>query len=133
MFYKNFISIYKQKIINNLQNLKQLFHANKINIQDKNMIKNITKRFKKWIIYNVKWIIIFNFPPSIHYKLSTKKDFSPWSLAFSPSFGRSGEAVGLSAISFSAALQKDAAPIPNALAAIKNLKLKFENWKSVSV
>ena len=29
--------------------------------------------------------------------------------------GRSGEAVGLSAISFSAALQKDAAPIPNAL------------------
>ena len=33
--------------------------------------------------------------------------------------GRSGEAVGLSAISFSAALQKDAAPIPNALAAIK--------------
>ena len=42
--------------------------------------------------------------------------------------GRSGEAVGLSAISFSATLQKDAAPIPNALAAIKNLKLKFENW-----
>jgi hypothetical protein len=36
-------------------------------------------------------------------------------------------AVGLSAISFSASLQKDAAPIPNALAAIKNLKLKFEN------
>ena len=32
-------------------------------------------------------------------------------------FGRSGKAVGLSAISFSAALQKDAAPIPNALAA----------------
>ena len=30
-------------------------------------------------------------------------------------------------------LAKDAAPIPNALAAIKNLKLKFENWKSVSV
>ena len=29
-------------------------------------------------------------------------------------FGRSGYAVGLSAISFSAALQKDAAPIPNA-------------------
>ena len=28
--------------------------------------------------------------------------------------GRSGKAVGLSAISFSAALQKDAAPIPNA-------------------
>ena len=34
-------------------------------------------------------------------------------------FGRSGEAVGLSAISFSATLQKDAAPIPNALAATK--------------
>ena len=32
-------------------------------------------------------------------------------------FGRSGKAVGLSAISFSAALQKDAAPIPNALVA----------------
>jgi len=31
-------------------------------------------------------------------------------------------AVGLSAISFSAALQKDAAPIPNALAAIKTRK-----------
>ena len=30
--------------------------------------------------------------------------------------GRSGKAVGLSAISFSASLQKDAAPIPNALA-----------------
>ena len=30
------------------------------------------------------------------------------------SFGRSGYAVGLSALSFSAALQKDAAPIPNA-------------------
>ena len=30
-------------------------------------------------------------------------------------FGRSGSAVGLSAISFSASLQKDAAPIPNAL------------------
>ena len=29
-------------------------------------------------------------------------------------------AVGLSAISFSAALQKDAAPIPNALAAMSN-------------
>ena len=28
--------------------------------------------------------------------------------------GRSGYAVGLSAISFSASLQKDAAPIPNA-------------------
>ena len=34
-------------IINNLQNLKQLFYANKIKIQDKNKIKNITKRFKK--------------------------------------------------------------------------------------
>ena len=33
---------------------------------------------------------------------------------FSISFGRSGYAVGLSAISFSAALQKDAAPLPNA-------------------
>jgi len=32
-------------------------------------------------------------------------------------FGRSGYAVGLSAISFSATLQKDAASIPNALAA----------------
>ena len=31
--------------------------------------------------------------------------------------GRSGFAVGLSAISFSASLQKDAAPIPNALEA----------------
>ena len=31
--------------------------------------------------------------------------------------GRSGFAVGLSAISFSASLQKDAASIPNALAA----------------
>ena len=30
------------------------------------------------------------------------------------SFGRSGGAVGLSALSFSAALQKDAASIPNA-------------------
>ena len=30
-------------------------------------------------------------------------------------FGRSGFAVGLSAISFSATLQKDVAPIPNAL------------------
>ena len=33
---------------------------------------------------------------------------------FQTSSGRSGSAVGLSAISFSAALQKDAAPIPNA-------------------
>ena len=33
--------------------------------------------------------------------------------------GRSGEAVGLSAISFSASLQKDAAPIPNAEEATK--------------
>ena len=46
-FYKNFIFIYKQRIINNLQNLKQLFYANKIKIQDKNKIKNITKRLKK--------------------------------------------------------------------------------------
>ena len=46
-FYKNFIFIYKQRIINNLQNLKQLFYANKIKIQDKNEIKNITKRLKK--------------------------------------------------------------------------------------
>ena len=39
-------------------------------------------------------------------------------------FGRSGCAVGLSAISFSASLQKDAAPIPNALAAaIKQMLL----------
>ena len=30
-------------------------------------------------------------------------------------------------------LAKDAAPIPNALAAIKNWKWNFENWKSVSV
>ena len=34
-------------------------------------------------------------------------------------YGRSGEAVGLSAISLLAPLAKDAAPIPNALAAIK--------------
>jgi len=33
--------------------------------------------------------------------------------------GRSGYAVGLSAISFSATLQKDAAPIPNASVAAK--------------
>ena len=33
------------------------------------------------------------------------------------SFGRSGFAVGLSAISFFASLQKDAASIPNALGA----------------
>ena len=36
--------------------------------------------------------------------------------------GRSGSAVGLSAISFSAALQKDAAPIPNALGRTLELK-----------
>ena len=35
------------------------------------------------------------------------------------SFGRSGKAVGLSAISLLASLAKDAASIPNALAAIK--------------
>ena len=35
--------------------------------------------------------------------------------------GRSGKAVGLSAVSFSAALQKDAAPIPNALAATNSM------------
>ena len=40
-------------------------------------------------------------------------------------FGRSGEAVGLSAISFSAALQKDAAPIPNALAATNSMVLSL--------
>ena len=34
-------------------------------------------------------------------------------------FGRFGKAVGLSAISLLAPLAKDAAPIPNALAAIK--------------
>ena len=34
-------------------------------------------------------------------------------------YGRSGKAVGLSAISLLAPLAKDAAPIPNALAAIK--------------
>ena len=34
-------------------------------------------------------------------------------------YGVPAIAVGLSAISFSAALQKDAAPIPNALEAIK--------------
>ena len=39
-------------------------------------------------------------------------------------------AVGLSAISFSAALQKDAAPIPNALATIKTRKIP-EFQKSV--
>ena len=36
--------------------------------------------------------------------------------------GRSGYAVGLSAISFSAALQKDAAPIPNAV--FKSIRLQ---------
>ena len=40
--------------------------------------------------------------------------------------GRSGEAVGLSAISFSASLQKDAAPIPNAVG-VENWKWKIEN------
>ena len=35
--------------------------------------------------------------------------------------GRSGKAVGLYAISFSAALQKDAASIPNALAATNSM------------
>ncbi len=44
-------------------------------------------------------------------------------------FGRSGEAVGLSAISFSATLQKDAAPIPNALAAAE----KTNPCKSVKI
>ena len=43
--------------------------------------------------------------------------------------GRSGEAVGLSAISFSATLQKDAASIPNALAAIRHQWSVVENWK----
>ena len=38
-------------------------------------------------------------------------------LTCSLSFGRSGEAVGLSAISLLATLAKDAAPIPNALEA----------------
>ena len=44
------------------------------------------------------------------------KDFqlSIFNFQFSIRLGRSGSAVGLSAISFSAALQKDAAPIPNA-------------------
>ena len=37
-------------------------------------------------------------------------------------YGVPAIAVGLSAISFSASLQKDAAPIPNALAAIKTRK-----------
>ena len=37
--------------------------------------------------------------------------------------GRSGEAVGLSAISFSASLQKDAASIPNAVAATNSTLL----------
>ena len=44
---QNYIFIYKQRIINNLQNHKQLFYTNKIKIQDKNKIKNITKRLKK--------------------------------------------------------------------------------------
>ncbi|MBO5854194.1 MAG: hypothetical protein J6Q61_05610, partial [Bacteroidales bacterium] len=39
--------------------------------------------------------------------------------------GRSGEAVGLSAISFSATLQKDAAPIPNALGRTLELKKRI--------
>ena len=47
-----------------------------------------------------------------------------------PFFGRSGKAVGLSAISFSAVLQKDAAPIPNAVG-VENWKLKTENWKLI--
>ncbi|MBQ5857121.1 MAG: hypothetical protein IIW55_07400 [Bacteroidales bacterium] len=38
-------------------------------------------------------------------------------------YGVPAIAVGLSAISFSASLQKDAAPIPNALAAIKTRKI----------
>ena len=38
-------------------------------------------------------------------------------------YGVPAIAVGLSAISFSAALAKDAAPIPNALAAIKTTKI----------
>ena len=41
--------------------------------------------------------------------------------------GRSGKAVGLSAISFSAALQKDAAPIPNALGATNPMSLTQNN------
>ena len=42
-------------------------------------------------------------------------------------FVRSGEAVGLSAISFSASLQKDAAPIPNALEATNSKSLTQNN------
>ena len=43
-------------------------------------------------------------------------------------FGRSGKAVGLSAISLLAPLAKDAAPIPNALVAIKTKKIsEFQN------
>jgi hypothetical protein len=38
-------------------------------------------------------------------------------------YGVPAIAVGLSAISFSAALQKDAASIPNALAEIKTIKV----------
>ena len=42
------------------------------------------------------------------------------------SLGVPAVAVGLSAISFSAALQKDAAPIPNALAAAKSRSSNLE-------
>ena len=56
---------------------------------------------------------IFNF------QFSTFSFLGSQFLNFSNSkFGRSGYAVGLSAISFSATLQKDAAPIPNASAAM---------------
>ena len=40
-------------------------------------------------------------------------------------YGVPAIAVGLSAISFSAALQKDAAPIPNALAATNSMVLSL--------
>ena len=53
-------------------------------------------------------IFIFQISTTINFTLST--------LHFSL-YGRSGSAVGLSAISFSAALQKDAASIPNAFGA----------------
>ena len=88
---------------------------------------------------------IFNFQFStFNFQLSIF-NFQLWT-----DFGRSGYAVGLSAISFSAPLQKDAAPIPNAGRPPRkqirgrkkysplmtqmgtnfcNWKLKVENWK----
>ena len=90
----------------------------------------------------------FQSPPSIHYKLSTIHFI--WAFRLSPSgfplylcslfvfprslkiwarrFDRLSDLAPFpSPIPVPKTLAKDAAPIPNALAAIKNLKLKFEN------